>query len=62
MPIPSPQPLSDVTILFAHFGTRSDVARYQEIWSDADAGAAAARWPLMAEWLDSMDVVPEPRP
>lgn len=42
---------SDVVNLFAHFGPVGAAASYHEIQADAAAGAAAARWPLVAEWL-----------
>ena len=42
---------NDVSNLFARFGASDGAARYLEIHSDADAAAAAARWPLLAEWL-----------
>ena len=41
----------DVSNLFARFGAGDGAVRYREIHSDADAAAAAARWPLLAEWL-----------
>lgn len=46
-----PGAVSDVVNLFAHFGAASASGAYQEIHSDADAHAAAARWPLLAELL-----------
>ena len=42
---------ADVTNLFARFGSTDGAMRYRELHSDADAAAAAARWPLLAEWL-----------
>ena len=46
-----PSAVADVINLFAHCGITAAAAAYQEICSDADAQAAAARWPLMTEWL-----------
>lgn len=50
---------ADVSNLFARFGARDGAGGYREIHSDADAAAAAARWPLLAEWLVSERPAPE---
>ncbi len=51
---------TDVANLFARFGAGDGAVRYREIQSDADAAAAAARWPLLAEWLSGQPPT-EPR-
>lgn len=43
--------VSDVFNLFASFGASEAAATYQEILSDTAAQSAAARWPLVTEWI-----------
>ena len=54
-----PGAISDVVNLFSHFGAVKGAGDYQEVHANTAARTAAARWPLLVEWLATEAPAPE---